>query len=195
MPDPDPRKIKPFKTPEQLDAWLAKNHASETELWVKIFKKHTKKPSVTWDDIVVTTLCWGWIDGMKKTIDEESWMQRITPRKAKSIWSKRNTEHVERLIGEGRMQEAGRVHVRAAKADGRWESAYSAPTEMEIPGDFVKALESRPKAKALFGTLNKSGRFAIAYGLTSAKKPETRERRFNKYMDMLIRGEKPGSGF
>lgn len=179
-----------FATPKDLSHWLKMNHAIETELWVKIFKKNTDIPSVTWDDIVVEALCWGWIDGVKKSIDDQTYIQRITPRKARSNWSKRNREHAERLISEGRMMEAGLVHIRTAKADGRWDNAYTA-SERKVPADFLAALESKPKAKIFFETLNKSSRYVIAYGLASAKKSETRQRRFEKYMDMLVREEKP----
>jgi len=146
--------------------------------------------SVTWDDVVIESLCWGWIDGIKKSFDDQAYLQRVTPRKARSNWSKRNTEHVERLITDGRMTEPGLVHVRAAKADGRWENAYTV-SEMEVPADFLAALERKPKAKQHFETLTKSSRSVIAYGLTSAKKPETRQRRFEKFIDMLARKEKP----
>ena len=131
------------------------------------------------------------MDGIKKSIDDQAYLQRITPRKARSNWSKRNREHAERLIEEGRMMEPGLVHIRAAKADGRWENAYTA-SEMKVPADFLAALESNPEAKQFFESLNKSSHYVIAYGLTSAKKPETRERRFTEFMDMLVRGEKPG---
>lgn len=179
-----------FETPNDLDEWLKLNHAAESELWVKIFKKNSGIQSVSWNDVVVEVLCWGWIDGVKKTFDDESYLQRITPRTVRSSWSKRNTEHVERLIIEGRMKEPGLVHVRAAKADGRWENAY-VMSEMEVPADFLAALEEQPRVKLFFETLNKSSRDVIAYGLTSAKKPETRQRRFEKFLDMLIREEKP----
>ena len=132
----------------------------------------------------------GWIDGVKKSIDDQAYLQRITPRTARSNWSKRNTEHVERLIGEDRMKESGLVHVRAAKTDGRWENAYVV-SEMEVPADFLAALDNQPRVKSFFETLNKSSRYVIAYGLTSAKKPETRQRRFTKYMEMLVHEEKP----
>jgi uncharacterized protein YdeI (YjbR/CyaY-like superfamily) len=179
-----------FETPNDLDEWLKVNHAAKSELWVKIFKKNTGIQSVSWNDVVVEILCWGWIDGVKKSFDDQSYLQRITPRTARSNWSKRNTEHVERLINEGRMKEAGLVHVRAAKSDGRWENAYVV-SEMEVPADFLAALEDQPRVKLFFETLNKSSRYVIAYGLTSAKKPETRQRRFEKFIDMLIREEKP----
>ena len=190
MPEPDPAKIMAFAIPKDLGQWLKVNHASESELWVKIYKKKTGIQSVTWNDVVIEALCWGWIDGIKKSIDDQAYLQRITPRKTRSNWSKRNTEHVERLISESRMMESGLVHVRAAKADGRWDNAYVV-SEMEVPEDFLAALESKPTVKEFFETLNKSSRYAIAYGLISAKKPETRQRRFTKFIDMLARKEKP----
>ncbi|WP_028468397.1 YdeI/OmpD-associated family protein [Neptunomonas japonica] len=190
MPEPDPLRIMTFATPQDLNKWLQENHATESELWVKIFKKNSGTQSVTWNDVVIEILCWGWIDGVKKSLDDQAYLQRITPRTARSNWSKRNTEHVERLISEDRMKESGLVHIRAAKADGRWENAYVV-SEMEVPEDFLAALESQPSVKQFFETLNKSSRYVIAYGLTSAKKPETRQRRFTKYMTMLIHEEKP----
>lgn len=194
MPEPDPARIMTFATSKELGRWLKVNHATESELWVKIFKKKTGILSVTWDDVVIETLCWGWIDGIKKSIDDQAYFQRISPRKVRSNWSKMNREHAERLISEGRMTESGLVHIRAAKVDGRWENAYVA-SEMKVPADFLTALESNPKAKQFFEMLNKSTRYTIAYGLTSAKKPETRQRRFAEFMDMLEREENPGFGF
>jgi uncharacterized protein YdeI (YjbR/CyaY-like superfamily) len=190
MPEPDISKIMTFNTPQNLREWLNLNHTVESELWVKIYKKNTKIQSVTWDDVVVESLCWGWIDGVKKSLNDKAYLQRITPRKLRSNWSKRNTTHAERLITEGRMMESGLVHIRAAKADGRWENAYVV-SEIEVPLDFLGALEDKPKNKAFFKTLNKSSRYVIAYGLLSAKKPETRSRRFEKFMNMLTKEEKP----
>jgi uncharacterized protein YdeI (YjbR/CyaY-like superfamily) len=195
MLKPDPAKMMTFASPNDLSQWLKTNHAIESELWVKIFKKGSGVPSVSWNQIVIETLCWGWIDGVKKSLDDQAYLQRITPRKARSNWSKKNTEHVERLIIEDRMEEPGLVHVRAAKADGRWENAYSPASEMTVPADFLAALESRPEVKQFFETLNKSNQYAIAYGLETAKKPETRQRRFEKFMAMLVREEKPDFGF
>jgi len=195
VPESTPTKTVAFTSSKDLSTWLRENHATESELWIKVFKKKSGIPSVSWTDIVTETLCWGWIDGVKKSLDDQAYLQRITPRKAKSDWSKRNTEHVECLIAEGRMEEPGLVHVRAAKADGRWENAYLPPSESEVPADFMAALEDRPKAKQFFQTLNKSSRYAITYGLTTARRPETRQRRFEKFMDMLDREEKPGFGF
>lgn len=190
MPEPDPTKIMPFASPKDFGDWLKTNHATESELWIKIFKIKAGVPSVTWEDVVIEALCWGWIDGIKKSIDDQAYLQRVTPRKARSSWSKRNREHVERLISEGRMTEPGLVHVRAAKADGRWENAYVV-SEMKVPADFLAALDDKPKAKLFFETLTKSSCYVIAHGLTSAKKPETRQRRFTKFIDMLSNEVKP----
>ncbi|OEE81663.1 hypothetical protein A1OQ_20690 [Enterovibrio norvegicus FF-162] len=190
MPEPVPLKIMTFETPEDLGEWLKVNHATESELWVKIYKKNSGLQSVTWNDVVIEVLCWGWIDGIKKSMDDQAYLQRITPRTTRSNWSKRNTEHVERLINQRRMMEPGLVHVRAAKADGRWEKAYVV-SEMEVPADFIAALENQPKAKAFYEKLTKSNRYTIAYGLTSAKKPETRLKRFAKFMSMLVDEKKP----
>jgi len=190
MPEPDVLSIVTFETPKDLEKWLTLNHDSESELWIKLYKKHTGIKSITWDDVVIESLCWGWIDGIKKSIDGQSYLQRITPRKTRSNWSQRNTKHAERLIAEGRMMEPGLVHIRAAKADGRWENAYVV-SEMEVPSDFIAALECNPSVKKFYATLNKSSRYAIAYGLISAKKPETRLRRFTKFMNMLVNEKKP----
>ena len=190
MPQPDPDRILTFESPILLREWLKANHVIESELWIKVFKKNSAIESITWDEIVKEVLCWGWIDGIKKSLDEQAYLQRITPRKARSNWSKRNTVHVESLINAGLMMESGLVHVREAKADGRWDKAYVV-SEMEVPADFLAALKSKPKAKEYFESLSKSNRYVIALGLTSAKKVETREKRFNKYMTNLVNQEKP----
>lgn len=190
MPEPTSQNTLMFSTTKELADWLRSHHDSKAELWVKIFKKHSGVMSVTWDDVVVESLCWGWIDGIKKSLDDQAYLQRITPRKARSVWSKRNRDHVERLMAEGRMEEVGLAHVRAAQADGRWEAAYSV-SEMEVPEDFIKALDDNPDAKAFFATLTKSNRYVIAHGLLSAKKTETRQRRFSKFMESLSRSQKP----
>lgn len=190
MAIPETPKMMSFETSIELSMWLEANHATKRELLIKLFKKGSGIESVSWNEVVIESLCWGWIDGVKKSLDDQSYVQRITPRKAKSNWSKRNTEHVERLISEGRMQEAGMLHVRTAKSDGRWDSAYTV-SEMTVPDDFMAALEALPKAKQFYQTLTKSNRYVIALGLTSAKKAETRQRRFVKFLDMLNREEKP----
>jgi len=179
-----------FETPQDLAQWLKLNHNRKSELLIKVYKKNSGIPSVTWDDVVIEALCWGWIDGIKKSIDGQTYLQRITPRKVRSNWSKRNTQHAERLISENRMMESGFKHIRAAKADGRWENAYVV-SELKVPIDFLAALENTPNAQAFYKSLNKSSRYAIAHGLISAKKSETRLRRFNKFMNMLVNKEKP----
>lgn len=190
MPEPNPARIATFSKPNDLAQWLKENHDSERELWVKIFKKSSGIQSVTWDDVVIEALCWGWIDGIKKSLDDQAYLQRITPRTKNSKWSKRNTEHAERLIRDGRIQTAGLAEVHAAKADGRWDKAYVA-SEIEVPEDFLAALHNLPQARQFYATLSKSSHYVIAYGLTSAKKEETRKARFLKYMTMLAQGEKP----
>lgn len=179
-----------FTSSKELDIWLNRHSASKSELWIKVYKKGSGIASVSWDDIVIECLCWGWIDGIKKSLDDDAYLQRITPRKPKSIWSKRNTEHVERLIAEGRMQKPGLVHVRAAKADGRWQNAYKV-SNVTVPDDFLQALESVPSAKAFYAKLPKSSRAIIAHGLNSAKKTETRQKRFKKFIDLMLKEEKP----
>ena len=190
MPEPDQTRIHVFENSAAFWAWLELNHAFEPELWLKIFKKSSGQKTITWEEAVVEALCWGWIDGVKKPFDDEAYLQRFTPRRKGSNWSKRNREHAERLIAEGRMQEAGMAHIHAAQADGRWAAAYAPPSEMTVPDDFLAALEKRPSAKAFFETLNKQNRYAIAYRLQTAKKPETRQKRFEQFLAMLEKGEK-----
>lgn len=190
MPEPDSARIRPFEDPPAFGQWLEQNHASEPEVWIKMFKKGSGQKSINWEEAVIEALCWGWIDGIRKSLDDQAYLQRLTPRRQGSNWSKRNREHVERLIAEGRMQEPGMVHVRAAMADGRWESAYAPPSEMTVPEDFLAALEQRPTAKAFFETLNRQNQYAIASRLLTAKKPETRQKRFERLLAMMESGEK-----
>lgn len=178
-----------FETADQLARWLKANHASERELWVRIFKKGSGRPSVTWDDCVVVAIAWGWIDGQRKSLDEVSYLQRLTPRRPKSNWSKKNCEHAERLIAEGRMQPAGLAHVEAARADGRWEQAYAGSSAMVIPDDFLAALQKNRAAKRFFATLDRKNLFAIYHRLHTAKRPETRARRIETIIAQLARGE------
>lgn len=184
-----PSEPKSFATLAELDAWLKKNHAKESELWVRMFKKGSGTPSVDWGDCVIAGLTWGWIDGQRKTFDEVSFIQRITPRRAKSTWSKKNREHAERLIAEGRMQPAGLAHVEAARADGRWDAAYAGSAEMEIPEDFLKELKKNHAAAAFFATLNRQNLFAIYHRLHNAKRPETRAKRVMAIIAQLAEGK------
>jgi uncharacterized protein YdeI (YjbR/CyaY-like superfamily) len=195
MPVVDDKLMQPFETPECFYEWLRLNHNTETELWLKIYKKASGIKSIDWNEAVKMALCWGWIDGIKKSVDGDCYTQRFTPRRAKSIWSKRNTEHVAALIEQGLMQQAGLTHVEAAKADGRWQAAYSISDGLVMPEDFVAAVEASTanngNTKEFFDTLSKSSRNIIAYGLTSAKKEETRKKRLDKFLAMLEANIKP----
>jgi uncharacterized protein YdeI (YjbR/CyaY-like superfamily) len=174
-----------FPTSEALGKWMADNHARAKELWVRIYKSASGKPSVAWTDCVVEAIRYGWIDGQKKPLDGSSFLQRLSPRKPGSNWSSRNREHAKKLIEEGRMTSAGLAQVEAAKKDGRWEKAYAGSAEMEIPEDFLTALNKLPKAKKFFATLSRQNLFSIYYRLQSAKKPETRVKRMAQILSML----------
>jgi uncharacterized protein YdeI (YjbR/CyaY-like superfamily) len=174
-----------FATPADLSAWLEANHASAHELWVRMYKKGSGTPSVTWEDCVVACLAWGWIDGVRRSLDEVSFIQRLTPRRAKSNWSKKNCEHVERLIAEGLMQPAGLSHVESARADGRWESAYAGSSDMVMPDDFLAELAQDTHAKAFYGTLKRAQLFSIYHRIQTAKRPETRRKRIDDILGKL----------
>lgn len=186
---PNPEKILPFPTHDAFYGWLADNHAQWDELWLKFHKKGSGLPTLTYEEAVCAALCWGWIDGIKKTFDEHSYLLRFTPRRSKSIWSQVNTRHVERLIAEGLMRPAGLAHVEAAKADGRWEAAYASGSEMVVPEDFLEALRRDSAAAAFFETLNKANRYAIMFRVNGAKRAETRTKNIEKFVGMLSRGE------
>lgn len=179
-----------FKTQAAFEKWMAKNHASPDGLWLQIYKKDAGMASVSRAEALDVALCYGWIDGQALKHNELSYLQKFTPRRARSIWSKINIGHIARLTKAGRMQPAGIAEVERAKADGRWENAYDSPSNMEIPADFLKALAKKPKAKKFFETLNKTNLFAIGWRLQTAKKPETRERRMQAILAMLEKGEK-----
>lgn len=182
--------IIPFKSPKEWKEWLSKNHSLEKGIWLRFFKKDSGIKTITFSQALDEALCYGWIDGQAKSYDEKSWIQKFTSRRKKSVWSKRNTEHIERLIKLGKMKPTGLKEVESAKADGRWEKAYDSPSKMIIPNDFLKELSKNKKAKAFFETLNKTNTFAIAWRLQTAKKSETREKRMKIILDMLSRGEK-----
>ena len=179
-----------FATAGALDDWLAQHHADRAQLWVRIYKKASGVASVDWQDCVIAALCWGWIDGQKKALDDLSYLQRLTPRTARSGWSDRNRQHAERLIAEGRMQPPGLAQVTAAKADGRWHVAYAGQADMVIPQDFLDALQAHPVAKAFYATLNRSNLFAIYHRLHPAKRPQTRQDRMQRIIDQLNRQER-----
>jgi|SRR5579872_3088767 len=178
-----------FRSATEFRKWLSANHRQSDGIWLRIFKKDSGEPTVTYAEALDEVLCFGWIDGLKQSHDEISWRQRFTPRRPKSKWSKINTRHAERLIGAGRMHQAGRSAIDAAKKDGRWTAAYDSPSKATIPEDFLAELRRDKKAKAFFDSLNKVNRYAIAYRLQTAKKPETRQRRMEMILAMLSRGE------
>jgi uncharacterized protein YdeI (YjbR/CyaY-like superfamily) len=171
-------------------AWLAKNHDRSDGILLRIYKKDSGVASVTYAEALDQALCFGWIDGQKKPYDNESWLQKFTPRRARSGWSKKNTEHAERLIKSGEIASAGLKEVKAAKEDGRWGAAYDSFSTAAVPDDFLKELGRIKKANAFFQTLNKTNLYSIVYRLQTAKKPETREKRMRAIIDKLARGEK-----
>jgi uncharacterized protein YdeI (YjbR/CyaY-like superfamily) len=190
MPSISDLPIITFASQEEWRQWLDQNHQDEKGLWIKIYKKATGKPTVTHESALEVALCYGWIDGQSKSLDEESYLQKFTPRRPKSIWSKINIGHIERLMKEGKMKPAGIAQVESAKADGRWDQAYDSPKNMKIPDDFLKELHKNKKAKDFFETLNKTNTYAIAWRLQTAKKPETREKRMKQILEMLTKGER-----
>jgi len=179
-----------FTADKDFTSWLAKHHKVSPGIWMRLFKIKSGVPTITYAEALDVALCYGWIDGQKKTYDAESWLQKFTPRRRKSIWSKRNREHVERLEKSGMMKAAGLEEVEAAKADGRWEQAYESPSNMTVPSDFLNELAKNKKAEAFFKTLNKTNIYAIVWRLQTAKKPETRNNRMKAILEMLKKGEK-----
>lgn len=181
--------IKRFKQIKEWEDWMRRNY-SKPGVWLRFFKKKSGKETLTHNQALDVALCYGWIDGQAKPFDEESWLQKFTPRRAKSIWSKKNIERIERLSKEGRVQTSGMNEVEAAKKDGRWERAYDSPGNMHVPEDFIKEVSKDKKARAFFDSLNKANRFSIAWRLQTAKKPETREKRIQVILEMMKKGEK-----
>ncbi len=179
-----------FETAKAFEAWLEANHYDHQGIWLRIFKKGSDVPTITYAEAVEVGLCFGWIDGQKNKHDDESWVQKFTMRGPKSVWSKINVGHVERLTKEGRMRPAGQKTVDDAKADGRWEKAYESSSTAEMPEDFLNAIAKNKKAQAFYETLNKTNRYAFYYRIISVKKAETRERKIKQFVEMLERGEK-----
>ena len=179
-----------FRSAKEFRAWMAKEHARAPGLLLRIYKKGSGVPSITYAEAVDQALCFGWIDGQKLPFDANSWVQKLTPRRAKSGWSKINVAHVDRLIREGQMTPAGLKEVEAAKADGRWAAAYDSSASATVPSEFVKELARNAKAKQFYATLNQANLYAIAYRLQTAKRSETKIKRMKLIIDMLARGEK-----
>jgi len=199
MSDPLPEMTTPAKTEFEAltfpaardwERWLAKNAARSKGVWLQFFKKGSGMTSITYADALDVALCFGWIDGQIKSHDEQSWIQKFTPRRPRSMWSRRNRDLIERLTNSGKMRPAGLKEVEAAKADGRWDRAYDSPSKMTVPEDFLKALAKNPKAMKFFKTLNKANTYAITWRLQTAKRPETRQKRMKEFIEMLAAGKK-----
>ena len=179
-----------FATQRAFETWLRKHHASSDGTWLLFAKIGADKPTVTYPQAIEVALCWGWIDGQKKALDEQHWLQRFTPRRARSLWSKINRDKAEALIAAGRMQPAGQAEIARAKADGRWDAAYDGARTSTVPDDLQAALDAEPTAKAFFTTLNATNRYAVLWRVQTAKKAETRAKRIATLVAMLARGEK-----
>lgn len=179
----------PFASAEAWEAWLEDNHAVADGVWIKMARKASGIESVRYPEVLESALCFGWIDGRREKLDDTWFLQRFTPRRSRSKWSRINREKAERLMAEGRMRPAGLAEVERAKADGRWEAAYAGQRAMTVPEDLQRELDSRPAAKAFFEQLSSQNRYAILYRLQDAKRPETRARRLEKFVAMLEAGE------
>lgn len=187
----DPAKVREFVGFQEFYDWLALSHDSADELWIKMHKSGSGLPTITTKEAIDAALCWGWIDGIRKSFDEQSFLQRFTQRRAKSIWSQVNVANVARLEAAGLMTEHGRVHVRAAQADGRWQKAYAAGAALEVPKALLEAIAADPVAQQTFARLNAQNRFALAFRLHNLKTDAGREKRIRSFVEMLARGEAP----
>ena len=189
MPKPIELPTLSFESKKKFADWLAKQYDKSAGVWLKLAKKGTGIPSVTITEALDVVLCYGWIDGQRASFDENYYLQKYTPRRPRSIWSKINVEKVESLIASGEMRPAGLKAVEAAKQDGRWDAAYASQKTMTVPADFQSALEKNKKAKAFFETLTGSRRYAFLFRIETAKKAETREKRIRIFVEMLEKSE------
>lgn len=179
-----------FATQADFETWLAQHHEEPAGLWIKIARKASGIQSITHPEALDVALCYGWIDGLRRSFDDDYFVQKFTPRRKRSKWSKVNREKVATLIEQGRMQPAGLREIEAAKADGRWDAAYDSPSKIAVPDDLQVHLDAHPQAKAFFESLDSRNRYAILYRIHDAKRPETRARRIEQFVTMLIDGEK-----
>jgi uncharacterized protein YdeI (YjbR/CyaY-like superfamily) len=179
-----------FELRKEWELWLKKNHASPTGVWLRIAKKSSNTPSVTYPEALEVALCYGWIDGQKRPDREHAWLQKFTPRGKKSIWSKVNRDKAIALIESGQMQAAGLREIERAKSDGRWEAAYDSARTATVPADLEAALDSNPAAQQFFTTLDGANRYAVLFRIQTAKKAETRSRKIEQFVAMLERREK-----
>jgi uncharacterized protein YdeI (YjbR/CyaY-like superfamily) len=182
--------VKSFSSVRGFESWLSKNHNTADGIWVRIYKKNSGTSSITHEEALEVSLCYGWIDSQGKSYDEFSHLQKFTPRTSRSIWSKRNKMLFAKLKKQGRMTPAGLKEANAAKADGRWARAYDSFSKMKIPEDFLKELSKNKEAEAFFKTLNKTNLYSIGWRLQTAKKSETREKRKKIIIEMLANGKK-----
>jgi uncharacterized protein YdeI (YjbR/CyaY-like superfamily) len=171
-------------------AWLAKNHGKSAGVWLRMAKKASGLKSVSHGEALEVALCYGWIDGQARGVDENAWVQKFTPRGKKSIWSKINCAKALALIEAGKMKPAGLAEIERAKNDGRWDAAYDSPRAASVPDDLQAALDRNARAKAFFATLNGQNRYAVLFRIQTAKKAETRARRIQQFVEMLARREK-----
>ena len=178
-----------FSDQSAFAAWLEEHHATEPGVWVQLSRVTSGVRSITRDQALDVALCYGWIDGQGRSYDADSWLQKFTPRGRRSVWSKRNREHVARLIASGEMQPAGMAAIEAARADGRWDRAYDSPSTATVPADLQVALDADPEARAFFATLKSAHRYAILHRIQTAVKAETRARRIAQFVAMLGRKE------
>jgi uncharacterized protein YdeI (YjbR/CyaY-like superfamily) len=183
--------ILPFASRDAWRAWLEGQHATSDGLWLKFAKKGSGIETVTYDQAVEVALCYGWIDGQVRKFDEDYYLQRFTPRRPRSKWSKINRQRASELIERGEMKPAGLREVERAKADGRWDNAYDAPSTATVPEDLLRELDKSDVAREFFATLDSRNRYAILYQIQDAKRPETRARRIAKYVAMLAERKKP----
>jgi len=180
-----------FSSSQDWNAWLERHHDVPDGLWLELAKKGAGFTTVTYAEALEVALCWGWIDGQKGTIDDSTWKQRFSPRRARSVWSKVNREKAERLIREGRLQPRGLAEVQRAKQDGRWAAAYDSPKQATEPADLKNALEASKRARSLFERLDATNRYAILHRVATAKLPATRARRITTFVANLAKGEVP----
>jgi uncharacterized protein YdeI (YjbR/CyaY-like superfamily) len=178
-------------SPAELEAWLDAHHGERAGLWVKIAKKHTGIPSLTWEEMVDTVLCFGWIDGLRRGFDDTYFLQRTTPRRPRSAWSQVNVDKAETLIAAGRMRPCGLAEIAAARGDGRWETAYASQKNATAPPDLVEALDANPAARAFYETLSKSDQFAVYLRLVTARTEKTRLARLERMVATMARSERP----
>jgi uncharacterized protein YdeI (YjbR/CyaY-like superfamily) len=179
-----------FATQRAFDAWLRKNQASSDGVWLLIAKAGAEERTLTYTQAVEIALCHGWIDGQKKALDAQQWLQRFTPRRARSLWSQANRARAEALIESGRMQPGGMAEIERARGDGRWDSAYAGARTAVVPPDLQAALDARPEARTFFRQLDGANRYAVVWRVQTAKRPETRSQRIETLVEMLARGEK-----